>query len=123
LKLPKGTYTIILELPGFQPIQKPLVVSKSQAFVFTMERAIRPAILDVRAPAGNDGALGAQLIVDGAPVGTVPARIEVAHGRHTIEVKKAGWKEWRDTADLAEGEQRTLVVDLQAEIKKGMLLV
>src|SRR5262249_58644960 len=45
LKLPKGTYTIILELPGFAPVQKPIQVTKSQAFVFTMERQARPALL------------------------------------------------------------------------------
>jgi hypothetical protein len=123
LKLPKGTYTIILELPGFAPVQKPIQVTKSQAFVFTMERQARPAILDVRAPAGNDGAMGAQLFVDGAPVGTVPARVEVAQGHHLIEVKKPGFKDWRDSADVNEGEQRTMVVDLAQEVKKGMLLV
>jgi hypothetical protein len=123
LKLPKGNYTIILELPGFQPVQKPISVTKSQAFVFTMERQARPAVLDVRAPANNDGAVGAQLSVDGAPVGTVPARVEVSQGHHLIEVKKPGFKDWRDSADVNEGEQRTMVVDMVAEIKKGMLLV
>ncbi len=123
LKLPKGTYNIILELPGFAPVSKPITVSKSQAFVFTMERQARPAVLDVRAPAGNDGAVGAQLFVDGAPVGTVPGRVEVALGHHLIEVKKAGFKDWRDSADVNEGEQRTMVVDMQQEIRKGVLLV
>jgi hypothetical protein len=123
LKLPKGTYTIILELPNFQTVQKPIVVEKSQAFVFTMDRQARPAVLDVRAPQGNDGAMGAQLFVDGAPVGTVPGRVEVAAGHHLVEVKKAGWKDWRDSADVAEGDQRTMVVDMQAEVKKGSILV
>ena len=73
LRLPKGTYTIILELPGFRPVQKAITVSRSEGFVFTMERAARPAVLDVRASAANDAAMGGQLFVDGAPVGTVPA--------------------------------------------------
>ena len=110
LRLPKGTYTIILELPGFQPVQKPITVTRSEAFIFTLERQARPAVLDVR-PASNDTATGAQLFVDGAPVGTVPARVEVPAGKHLIEVKKPGFKDWRDTADVAEGEQRTMVVD------------
>src|SRR5690348_15575735 len=42
LRLPKGTYTIILELPGFQTVQKAITVTRSQAFVFTMERQARP---------------------------------------------------------------------------------
>ncbi len=65
LRLPKGTYTIILELPGFRPVQKPIVVSRSEAFVFTLERQARPAVLDVRPSATNDAANGAQLLVDG----------------------------------------------------------
>jgi hypothetical protein len=123
LKLPKGTYTIILELPSFQTIQKAITVEKSQAFVFTMERQARPAVLDVRVPQGNDAAMGAQLFVDGSPVGTVPGRVEVTQGHHLIEVKKQGFKDWRDSADVNEGEQRTMVVDLASDIKKGMLLV
>src|SRR5262249_37315105 len=123
LKIPKGTYTIILELPGFKRVERPLEVVKSQAFVFTLEREARPAVLDVRASSSNDSAVGGQLLVDGAPGGTVPARVEVEKGRHLIEVKKPGFKDFRDSADLGEGETRTTVVELQAEVKKGSLLV
>ena len=38
LRLPKGTYTIILELPGFQPVKKPITVTRSEGFIFTLER-------------------------------------------------------------------------------------
>jgi hypothetical protein len=123
LKLPKGTYTIILELPGFQPVSKPLTVSRSEGFMFTMERAVRPAVLDVRAPQANDSAVGGTLFVDGAQVGTVPARVEVAAGHHLIEVKKTGFKDYRDSADVAEGDQRTMVVEMMPLQKKGSLLV
>lgn len=123
LRLPKGTYTIILELPGFRPVQKPLTVTRSEAFVFTLERQARPAVLDVRAPASNAAASGAQLLVDGAPVGQVPARIEVPAGSHRVEVKKAGFVDWSDTETVAEGDQRQLVVDLQPAVKKGSILV
>ena len=123
LRLPRGTYTIILELPGFRPVQKPLTVTRSEAFVFTLERQARPAVLDVRAPATNPAAAGAQLFVDGAPVGQVPARIEVPAGSHRIEVKKPGFVDWSDTETVAEADQRQLVVDLQPAVKKGAILV
>ncbi|MFI5290096.1 MAG: PEGA domain-containing protein [Polyangia bacterium] len=122
LRLPKGTYTIILELPGFQPVQRPLTVTRSEAFVFTLERQARPAVLDVRS-VGNDSATGGQLYVDGAALGTVPAKVEVAKGHHLIEVKKPGFRDFRDTADVQEGDTRTLVVDLVPEAKKGAILV
>jgi hypothetical protein len=93
LRLPRGTYQIILELPGFRPISKPITVTRSEGFIFTLERQARPAVLDVRASGGNDAATGAQLFVDGAPVGTVPARVEVAAGKHAIRVSKAGYND------------------------------
>jgi hypothetical protein len=123
LRLPKGTYTIILELPGFQPVKKPITVTRSEGFIFTLERAVRPAVLDVRATSSNDSANGAQLFVDGAPVGTVPARVEVPAGKHRIEVKKQGFVDWADTADVREGDQRQMAIDLQQAQKKGALLV
>jgi hypothetical protein len=123
LRLPKGSYTVILELPGFRTVEKQIQVQRSQAFVFTMERQTRPAVLDIRAQSGNDAALGATLVVDGAQVGTVPLRVEVAPGHHLVEVKKTGFKDYRDAADVAEGAERTVVIDLQPESKKGILLV
>ena len=123
IRLPKGTYTIILELPGFAPVKKPITVTRSEGFIFTLERQAKPAVLDVRATSSNDAATGAQLFVDGAPVGTVPARVEVPAGKHRIEVKKAGYVDFADTADVAEGDQRQMVIDLQQAVKKGALLV
>jgi hypothetical protein len=123
LRLPKGTYTIILELPGFRPVQKPITVKRSEGFIFTLERQAKPAVLDVRATSTNDAATGAQLFVDGAPVGTVPSRVEVAAGKHRIEVRKPGFVDWGDNAEVGEGDQRQIAIDLQTAVKKGALLV
>jgi PEGA domain len=123
IKLPRGAYTIILELPGFRAVQKPISVSRSATFQFVLERAARPAVLDVRASQTSEGATGGSLFVDGAAMGTVPARVEVAAGHHLVEVKRSGFKDYRDSADVGEGEQRTIVVELQSEAKKGSLLV
>ena len=98
-------------------------MTRSEGFIFTLERQARPAVLDVRAMGSNPAAVGAQLFVDGAPVGTVPARVEVPAGKHRIEVKKPGYVDWADTADVAEGDQRQMVIDLQQAVKKGALLV
>jgi hypothetical protein len=122
LKLPKGQHTIILELPGWKPVQRPINVTRSEKFIFTLERQARPSVLDVRSVA-SDSASGAQLFVDGTVAGTVPVRADVAPGRHLVEVRKAGFKDYREPVELAEGETRTLVIDLQAEAKKGSILV
>ncbi len=122
LKLPKGPYHVIIELPGFKPMERDVTVKRAEAFVFTLERAVRPAIIDVRSVAG-DSATGGQLWIDGGAGGTVPGRAEMPAGRHVVEVKKPGFKDFRDTVDVQEGETRTLVVDLQPELKKGAILV
>jgi hypothetical protein len=122
LKLPKGTYTIILELPGFKPVERAIQVTRSQAFVFTMERAARPAVIEVRS-ASNDSATGGQVLLDGAAVGVVPARIDTTPGSHLVEVKKTGFLPYRNQVTTNEGETRSEVVDLQAEAKKGSILV
>lgn len=123
LKLPKGSYVVILELPGFKRVERSITVQKSEGFIFALEREARPAVLDVRSVASTESAAGGQLLVDGASVGTVPGRIEVAVGRHIVEVKKAGFKDYRDNVDVSEAETRTLVIDLLPEAKKGTLLV
>ncbi len=123
IRLPRGTYKIILELPGFRTIEKPITVTRSEGFIFTLDRQARPAVLDVRASSGNDAATGAQLFVDGAPVGNVPARVEVSAGKHAIKISKPGFNDYSDTADVGEGDQRQMVIDLQQAVKKGALLV
>ncbi len=122
LKLPKGDYLIIVEAPGFRPVERRVRVTRSEGFIFTLERQARPAVLDVRSTS-DDSATGGQLYVDGAQLGKVPARIEVAAGSHLIEVKKPGFKDYRDNATVQEGETRSMVIDLQGEQKKGAILV
>ena len=122
MRLPKGPYHVIVELPGFKPMERDVTVKRAEAFVFTLERAPRPAVVDVRSTSG-DTATGGQLLVDGVVTGSVPGRAELPAGRHVIEVKKAGWKDFRDTVDVTEGETRTMVVNLEAELKKGAILV
>jgi hypothetical protein len=123
LRLPKGSYTVILELPGYRPVSKPITVTRSQAFLFPLDKQAKPAAFDVRAAPNNDAATGAQLLVDGAAVGTVPSHVEVAPGTHKLAVSKPGFLDWSDSETVAEAEQRQVSVDLQAAQKKGTLLV
>lgn len=122
LKLPKGTYKLILELPNFKRAEVPVTVTRAQAFTITLERAPRPAVLDFRAAADNN-ALGATIVVDGTSVGTLPNRVEVGAGNHVVEVNKPGFLGYRDNIQVTEGETRTLVVPLAAQVKPGSLLV
>jgi hypothetical protein len=123
LRLPRGSYTVILELPGYRAVSKPITVTRAQAFLFPLEKQAKAAAFDVRAAPGNDAATGAQLTVDGTAAGTVPSHVEVAPGTHKLVVSKPGYLDWSDSETVPEGEQRQLSVDLQAAQKKGTLLV
>jgi hypothetical protein len=122
LRLPRGDHNIILELPGFKRVEKPVKVTRSQAFLFTLEREAQQATIEVRSVA-NESATGAQLFVDGAMLGSVPGSVQVPAGRHLVEVRKAGFKDFRETVEVREGESRTMVIELTGEKKKGGILI
>jgi hypothetical protein len=122
LKLPKGPYTIILELPGFKSMSRPITVVKSQTFMFPLDREAKPATLDVRS-VSNDSASGGQLFVDGQQTGTVPGRVTLSPGSHLVEVKKPGFNDYREQTTVAEGETRSMVIELVPQAKKGSILV
>ena len=89
LKLPRGTYRIILELTGFKPEEQILTISRSQAFAFTLVKQARPAILDVRAATEvedlRETQVGLRLVVAAAAV----HRLAVADllDRHLLELR------------------------------------
>ena len=55
---------------------------------------------------------GCEILVDGAFVGNTPARVKLAEGAHVVEVKKAGFKDYRKEIKLTEGSELTLRVAL-----------
>jgi hypothetical protein len=122
LKLPKGTYTIILELPGFKAVSRPVTVVRSTQLMFPLEREAKPATLDVRS-VSNDSASGGTVYIDGQQMGTVPARVQLSSGSHLVEVKKTGFNDYREQTTVSEGETRSMVIEMMPQAKKGSILV
>jgi PEGA domain-containing protein len=121
IKVPKGQVKIVLELSGFKPIEQVLDVRKNTTITPTLERAPRLARLDLQS---SSDAAGGEVLIDGVPRGTIPNSFELAAGRHQIEVRKAGHKNFTDWVDLQEGERRTRDVSMErAEAPTGTLLV
>jgi TPR repeat protein len=56
-----------------------------------------------------------EIYVDGAFVGNTPAKLKLAEGPHVIEVKKAGFKDYRKQVQVGEGSELTLRVNLDKE--------
>jgi len=46
---------------------------------------------------------GAQVLLDGADVGTTPLNLTVAAGKHQVSVKKTGYRDWGTTIGVAGG--------------------
>ncbi len=49
-----------------------------------------------------------EIYVDGAFVGNTPAKVKLTEGDHTVEVKKAGFKDYRRQIKITEGSELTL---------------
>ncbi|HLK88499.1 MAG TPA: PEGA domain-containing protein, partial [Polyangia bacterium] len=123
LKVPRGPVKVIVEMNGFKPQEQSLDVRKSQTMTFTLERAPAMAKLDLQA--GPDGgAAGGEVFIDGADKGTAPNAFDVPAGRHQVEVRKPGYKDFSEWVELAEGEHRTRELTLtRAEAPTGTLLI
>jgi TPR repeat protein len=49
-----------------------------------------------------------EIFVDGAFVGNTPAKVKLTEGAHVVEVKKAGFKDYRKQIKITEGSELTL---------------
>ena len=56
-----------------------------------------------------------EIFVDGGFVGNAPARVKLASGAHIVEVKKAGFKDYRRQMQINEGSDLTLRVALEKQ--------
>lgn len=122
LRLSSGVHRVLLELPGYKPLEQTVQIGRSaQRLAFTLEHA--PARLAVRAPATSDDARDSELFIDAEPRGRVPAELELKQGPHLVEVRKPGFKVYSETVELAAAETKTLMVTLRPEIRRGTLLV
>jgi TPR repeat protein len=56
-----------------------------------------------------------EIFVDGGFVGNTPARVKVAPGAHVVEVKKAGFKDYRKEMQINAGSELTLRAVLEKQ--------
>ena len=115
LHLPKGPHKVLLELPGYRPLEKDIEVSKHlEHFSFKLESAMERLLLRTTA---SEESKDAQIFIDGVSVGTVPTDVEIKPGQHTVEVRKPGFKNYTETLTVNPSEQKTLSVALLPEAK------
>jgi TPR repeat protein len=56
-----------------------------------------------------------EIFVDGGFVGNTPAKVKLATGAHVVEVKKAGYKDYRKQLQINEGSELTLRAVLEKQ--------
>ncbi len=122
LKLSKGTHVLTLELAGHQTVERSLEITQSERFLFTLDKQTRFSVITVVADA-QGRSTGAELLVDGISVGTVPGDIRVAVGAHTVEAHKAGVGDFRQNVGVSEGATAKIVVQFTEAALHGTLLV
>ena len=51
---------------------------------------------------------GAEVLVDGKPLGSTPARLELDAGSHRLELRQVGFKPWITDVQVVANEAQTL---------------
>jgi len=118
--LPFGTYNIAVSRSGFQRRAQRVTVSKAVPSRDITVELVSAAPL---APAASTGAVyvetrpaGANVSIDGRPVGTAPMRIpELTPGPHRIRVDMAGHKSVTTTAVVRAGQQTLVRLSLEIQ--------
>ncbi len=122
-----GTYNVLVELEGYNPSNKTLTVKRVRAvqeLFVPMIKKLDPPRIDVRADADKN-LFGAQLYVDGELKGQVPMLIDIAVGRHQVEIRKEGFETLTQWITAKENEKITLAPSLKelAKAKYGTVIV
>lgn len=115
LKLPPGQHTLLLELDGFKPLEQTVNLSKGQRLLFKLQ--LEPAHLEVKPLATDQSSRGGEIFIDGTLAGTVPTRVEISAGKHTIEVRRPSYLTTTEQVEIKAGENRQLLVALNPEQK------
>ncbi len=121
VRITKGPHKLKLELEGYKPLEQQINIGAAQKLSFVLDKA--QARLDIKYPATNDGARGAEIFVDGQPAGTVPQLVDLPGGPHLVEVRKPGMKVYTERLEVKAGETRPVWVIMQSDVKTGTLIV
>lgn len=114
-----GKHKVTLSAPGYFPEERE--VQAAEGAIVAVDVRLRPQPAKVRINAED----GAEVRVDGRPVGVTPlaAPVELDAGPHLITVSRTGREPFSKELDLSRGEQRTLNVDLDSTTQRTVSYV
>jgi hypothetical protein len=106
-KIPPGKHRIQANLDGYQSKSLSVDLQPGQSLPVTLELAPIAAMLDIRTTPP-----GAELFLDGRPVGTAPAALpKIKPGKHVVQASLNGYQSKSLSVDLQPGQ--SLPVDLE----------
>lgn len=120
LALAEGSYRIIAELPGYEPAEARVAGAKAGRTT-----PVSLVLAPILSPLRIDGAPpGARVFLDGGvgvPRCTLPCKLDVPPGHHTLRVERDGYRPYESTLDVVAG--RASSVEVRLEPIKGAALV
>jgi len=126
-RLQRGDWVLILEKKGYEPVRKTIRIHRQrsrQKHFIPMVKKVVPAMLDITG-AADKHAINAEVWLDGQLQGNVPILLKVPDGRHLVEIKKKGFKDFSQWTSVKEGDRVTInpVLKPVKVMKKGNILV
>jgi hypothetical protein len=106
VRIPAGAHTLIFRMPNFEEARLSVTVRRRRETF----RAVLRGLGTIEVSAGNEGARGAEVRIDGQPVGggtlgSMPIRVEsLPPGRHQIEASRAGFVSFEQWVEVQGGQ-------------------
>lgn len=124
--LGKGTFTVIIEAPGFEPATKTFKVAAVRKVQELFVPMVRRPQVEVRADA-DPNLIGATVSIDGQPQGAMsgPLVMSTTAARHLVEIRKEGFEPLSQWIDLTTTPSLVLTPTLKAipKPKYGTIVV
>lgn len=93
-----GTHTVTAKLKGFNDFSTTVNVTGNMALPITLTRAA-PTLFALSVNAAN--VKGAQVLLNGAVVGSTPYRSDLASGSYTVTVRAPGYADYNESFSLS----------------------
>ncbi len=124
-RITSGAHTLIFRMPNFEEARLQITVLRRRETF----RAVLRALGTIEVSAGNEGARGATVSIDGqpagAPLGSLPVRVDsLPPGRHQIVAQHEGFVQFEQWVDVQGGQTVRVTAMLErAAPTTGSILV
>jgi len=106
--LEPGHHIVVVQKSGYAEYKRELDLTAGQVTALTADLRSAGGVKVIATPAG------AQVILDGVLVGPTPATLpDVQAGEHVLEIKAAGYYDYRQTIKIEGGKHQVVTADLK----------